>query len=235
MVASSWSTGQTWSSPISLAHSPSHRAPSPYLGPLLTATHSQRWARVQPRAENSPTVAAEPGENLPSQNRPKKDVFPTEELPTNTILKSRSGVDGEPSFCGRQTVGSTTGTVTSPRTCHPHPSLSLWRPGRDQQPAREAAPAPASDARSFGFRAPGLLPTSDVERETCIPAPLMPVCWATDPVLGWVCGGGKEAVCTESQHDVPSVQGARSGGQGSRGAGCFGLGFKEEVEVFCAE
>ena len=235
MVASSCSTGWTWSSPTSPACGPSHRTPSPYLGPLLTTTPSQRWARVQPRAENSPTVAAEPGENLPSQNRPKKDVFPTEELPTNTILKSRSGVDGEPSFCGRQTVESTTGTVTSPRTCHPHPSLSLWRPGRDQQPVREAATALASDARSFGFRALGLLPASDAGRETCIPAPLMPVCWATDTVLGWVCGGGKEAVCTKSQHDVPSVQGARSGGQGSRGAGAFGLGFKEEVEVFCGE
>lgn len=104
------------------AHGPSHRAPSPYLGPLLTATPSQRWARVQPRAENSPTVAAEPGENLPSQKRPKKDVFPTEELPTNTILKSRSGVDREPSFCGRQTVGSTTGQspVPAPATPTPH-------------------------------------------------------------------------------------------------------------------
>ena len=86
MVARSWSTGKTWSSPTSPALGPSHRAPSSSLGPLLTATPFQRWAGVQPQVENSPTVAAEPGENLPSQNRPRKDVFPTEELPTNTIL-----------------------------------------------------------------------------------------------------------------------------------------------------
>ena len=231
MVAPSSSTGQTWSSPTSPALGPSHRAPSPSLGPRLTATPFQRWAGVQPQVENSPTVAAEPGENLPSQNRPRKDVFPTEELPTNTILKSRSGVDGKPSSCRRQIVGSTTGMVTSPHTCHPHPS-PIPAASRET-PATSKGGCSASDAGSFRFRALGLLPASDVGRETCLPAPVMPMCWAADPVLGWVCGGGKEAMFTESQHDAPSVQGARSGSQGSWGAGGFGLGLKKELEVFC--
>ena len=117
VVPSPWSTRQRGASPTSPALGPSHGAPSPSLRTLLTAAPSQRWAGVQPRAENSPTVAAEPGEKLPSQNRLRKDVFPTEELPTNTILKSRSGVDTEPSSCGRQTVGSNAGTAA----CHPCP------------------------------------------------------------------------------------------------------------------
>lgn len=123
MVAASWSTGQTWSSPTSPAQPlalPTGLQVPPWAP--FTATPFQRWAGVQPQVENSPTVAAEPGENLPSQNRPRKDVFPTEELPTNTILKSRSGVDGKPSSCGRQIVGSITGRVTSPHACHPQPS-----------------------------------------------------------------------------------------------------------------
>lgn len=42
-------------------------------------------------------------------------------------------------------------------------------------------------------------------------------------------------MCTESQRDVPRVQGARTGSEGSWGAGGFGLGLMEEVEVFCGE
>ena len=174
MVAASWSTGQTWSSPTSPAQPlalPTGLQVPPWAP--FTATPFQRWAGVQPQVENSPTVAAEPGENLPSQNRPRKDVFPTEELPTNTILKSRSGVDGKPSSCGRQIVGSITGRVTSPHACHPQPSPI---PAASRETAATSkGGCSASDAGSLGFRALGLLP-----------APLMPMCWAADPVLGWV-------------------------------------------------
>jgi hypothetical protein len=45
-----------------------------------------------------------PEEKWCSQNLCRKDVFPTAELPTSTILKSRSGAERELSSCGRQTV-----------------------------------------------------------------------------------------------------------------------------------
>lgn len=45
-----------------------------------------------------------PGEKRASQILLRKDVFPTAESPTNTILKSRSGVEGVFSSCGQKTV-----------------------------------------------------------------------------------------------------------------------------------
>lgn len=75
----------------------SHWAPAPFLRPT---SPSQRLVGVQSSGENLPTVAVMPGENRSSQNLLRKDVFPTAEFPTNTILKSWSGVDREPSSCG---------------------------------------------------------------------------------------------------------------------------------------
>lgn len=49
-----------------------------------------------------PTVAAVPGEKRFSQNCLKKDVFPTLELPTRTILKRRSGAKRKPSSCKQE-------------------------------------------------------------------------------------------------------------------------------------
>lgn len=104
-------TKQTWDLYPPGPHGHSRRPPIPFLGPLLTSSPSQS------RPENSPTVAARPGAKWSSQNLLRKDVFPTAELPTNTILKSRSGMEGQTSSCGRQTVWPTAGMITSPSSC----------------------------------------------------------------------------------------------------------------------
>lgn len=54
---------------------------------FFTATHVHLHYKVL----YIPTVAEVPGWKQPSQNRRRRDVFPTLEFPTKTILKRRSG------------------------------------------------------------------------------------------------------------------------------------------------
>lgn len=138
LSASLW---HRWTCPCQPGPSPALWAPSPALDP----PHSlplQRWAG--PSLGNSPTVAVMPREKRSSQNLLRKDVFPTAESPTNTTLKSRSGVRGQPSSCGRQTVcqllrWSPAIVLPQPASNHPHCAQG-WGSGL-QTRTREATAA----------------------------------------------------------------------------------------------
>lgn len=159
----------------------STRLQVPSLGPF-SQPPLPRWVR------DSPTVAVKPGENWSSQNLLRKDVFPTAELPTNTILKSRSGVEGNSSSYGWQTVWPAAKMVTSPCFCHNlpfmHPygvqgKVGTWPPHQHKRGHS------ASDAGSFGLRAQRLLPVSAGEKRDihstnicCLPTLLQALCWA---------------------------------------------------------
>lgn len=73
----------------------------PHAPHTLPSAHSCPFPEV---AGDSPTVAVIPGENRSSQNLLRRDVLPTAELPTNTILKNRSGAEGARSSWGQWTV-----------------------------------------------------------------------------------------------------------------------------------
>lgn len=189
----------------------SHPAPSPSLGPLLTTSPSQRRAGAQSRRENLPTVAVMPGENRSSQNLLRKDVFPTAEFPTNTILKSWSGVEGEPSSCGRWTLWPAAGTVDSPCSRHrlPDPCLHGVRGESGDLASHqhwEATRPGMRVALGSGHQQEGRLkniqPIFVVCLECCRPC-AGPEDAGRRPGLWWSEGGrhGNK----QSQHNVPSM------------------------------
>lgn len=152
-----------------------------------------------------------PGENRSSQNLLRKDVFPTAELPTNTILKSRSGVEGQPSSCGWRTVWQLLAwsrAPAPPTTCPPPiPTVSRgqWEPGRHTS-SREAARPRMQVALGSGHQQEEEGPsfTQFVVSAYCVAGPE-----TRGPGGGLVCGGVKEAgtSTTVSAH-VPSALGA---------------------------
>lgn len=61
------------------------------------------WTLKNELTRYVPTVAEVPGWKQSSQNRRRKEVFPTLEFPTRTILKRRSGGEGPPSSLRNRT------------------------------------------------------------------------------------------------------------------------------------
>lgn len=175
LSASLW---HRWTRPCQPGPSPALWAPSPALDPHHSLPLQRR---AGPSLGNSPTVAVMPGKKRSSQNLLRKDVFPTAESPTNTTLKIRSGVRGQPSSCGRQTVYQLlrwSPAMLLPQPASTHPQRAQGWGSSLQTHTREATAA--SVAGNFELRQTG----KRDDRHSMLHSPTL-IC----PLHCWPCAG----------------------------------------------